>query len=137
LQALREVNWVINVIDATYTVIPVAYTVTAFAGQNAATVKAACDSNLALALAPANYRLGELSPSVAGGEVVNPPVGGPSTRRQVVHLNDVVALLDRTLGVDYVESVTLNAVAADFVLPNPYSLPNLGTVTGTVHGATS
>jgi hypothetical protein len=138
LEALREVNWVVHVIDPTYTPVAVTFTVTAYQGQNTQTVLDACTANVAAALDPANYRLGETTPAIAGGEVISAPTGA-TTRRQLVHLHDFVALLDRTLGVDFSEpgQVLLAGAAADFQLPNPYSLPTPGVITGTVLGATT
>ena len=137
LDALREVNWVIHIIDATYVPVAVDFAVTAYAGQNAQTVHDACVSNLQTALAPVNYRLGEQSPAMAGGEVINPPTAGQPTRRQVLHVNDFVSLLDRTLGVDFVAAgqVKLNGAATDLQLTAPYALPTPGTITGVVSGA--
>lgn len=135
LEALREVNWVVHVIDAVYESIAVDFTVTAYAGQDQTTVHDACVSAVTTALLPVNFRLGALSPAIAGGEVVPPPVSGQPARRQVIRVNDLVALLDRTLGVDYVEAVTINGGAADHQLAQPYSLPEPGAITGTVHGA--
>lgn len=135
LEALREVNWVVHVIDALYEQIAVDFTVTAFAGQDASTVHDTCVANLTAFLSPARFRLGAMSPAIAGGEVIPPPTPGQPARRQVVRINDLVALLDRSLGVDYVEAVTINGAAADHQLAQPYSLPEPGAITGTVHGA--
>lgn len=133
LESLREVNWVVHIIDATYEPISVAFTVVAFAGQDTTTVHDTAVANVTAYLQPGNFRLGEMSPAIAGGEVVFPPTTGP-TRRQVIRLNELVALLDRSLGVDYVTAVTINATAADHQLTHPYSLPQPGTITGTVTG---
>ena len=134
LDELREVNWVIHVIDASYEAIPVAATVVAYAGQDMETVKAACVEALTQYLSPANYRLGEMSPAIAGGEVINPPVGEAKPRQQTLYLNELIALLDRTLGVDRVKAVTIKGAAADWVLPSPITLPTAGAFTVTVEG---
>jgi Baseplate J-like protein len=135
LESLREVNWVVNVIDPTYDTIAVTATVTAFAGQNTSTVQQACIDNLDAYLAPANFRLGVTSPAIAGGEVITPPTTGQPARRQVVRINDLIALLDNTLGVDFVGPVQINGAATDHTLTNPYTLPTPGTMTITVLGA--
>jgi hypothetical protein len=135
LESLREVNWVVHVIDPTYEAISVAFTVVAFAGQDATVVHDAAVVNLTQYLQPSNFRLGEMSPAIAGGEVIYPPTAGQPTRRQVVRLNEVIALLDRSLGVDYVQTVTINGAATDHQFTQPYSLPTPGTITGTVTGA--
>lgn len=112
LAALREVNWVINVIDAHYATVGVTFAVVAYVGQDVTAVNAACVAALTAALQPSQYRLGVLSPAIAGGEVINPPTSGSITRRQVIRVNDLIALLDRTLGVDYVVSVALTGSLA-------------------------
>lgn len=133
LEALREVNWIVHVIDPTYMPVDVTYDVVAFAGQNEGTVKDACDAALVDYTSPANYRLNEASPAIAGGEVIYPP-DADTTRQQYVYVNELIALLDRCLGVDRVKSVTINGAAADYLLPDPYSFTMPGVFTGTVEG---
>lgn len=136
LEDLREVNWVVHVIDPTYVTIDVDYEVVAFAGQHEPTVQAACDTALGNYLSPANYRLNEASPAIDGGEVINPP-DGTTTRQQFIYVNELIALLDRALGVDRVVSVAINGVADDFLMANHYSFPQPGVFVGTVTGALS
>jgi hypothetical protein len=134
LENLREVNWTVNYLDPTFTPIDVTYEVMAFAGQDGATVKDACDQALTDYLTPINYRLNEASPSTAGGEVIYPPNGTGTTRQQYIYVNELIALLDRCLGVDRVVTVTINGAAQDFLMPDPYSFPEPGAITGTVTG---
>jgi hypothetical protein len=134
LESLREVNWIVNYRDPAYTVIDVTYEVMAFAGQESDAVRAACDEALTDYLLPINYRLNEASPSTAGGEVIYPPNGAGTTRQQYIYVNELIALLDRCLGVDRVVTVTINGAAADFLMTDPYSFPEPGTFTGTVTG---
>ncbi len=136
LEGLREVNWVIHVIDPVYEAIAVVFDVVAFAGQDVSVVHDTCVSNLTAYLQPAMFRLGALSPAIAGGEVIPPPTSGQPARRQFVYVNELVSLLDRSLGVDRVISVTVNGTAADHQLAHPYSLPTPGAISGTVEGAT-
>jgi hypothetical protein len=136
LGELREVNWVLHVIDPSYTTIPVTATVVAYAGQSMAQVQSACVAALTEYLSPGNFRLGEMSPATEGGEVINAPVGEAQPRNQTIYLNELIALLDRTLGVDRVKAVTINGVAADFVLASPTTLPKPGTIAVTVEGGT-
>jgi hypothetical protein len=113
LEGLREVNWVIHVIDPTYATITATATVVAFAGQSTKQVEAACIAALKEALSPANYLLGEMSPASEGGEVINPPAKeGATARNQTIYQNELIALLDRTLGVDRVASVTIGGTYA-------------------------
>ena len=135
LEALREVNWVIHIIDPIYEPINVTFDVVAFAGQDQTTVHDTCVANVTAYLQPAMYRLGTMSPAIAGGEVIPPPdAGDPATaRHQVIRVNDLIALLDRSLGVDYVVGVTING-NGDLTLGSGYTLPTPGTITGTVEG---
>ena len=130
LEALREVNWVVHVIDPLYQPVDVTFVVTPYAGQDLATVVAACVANVTSYLSPGAYRLGELSPAIAGGEVIYPPANGTEARRQVVRVNELISLLDRSLGVDYVNTVEINGVAGDFAFGNAYTLPTAGTIVG-------
>jgi hypothetical protein len=136
LEDLREVNWVINVIDAVYDAVDVAFDVYAFAGQDHDTVMQACVDGVTAYLQPNNYRLGEGSPAIEAGEVIYPPTTGTTPRHQAIHMNDLIAMLDHCLGVDWVVSVEIGGTAADFTLPDAYALPTPGTITGTVEGAT-
>jgi hypothetical protein len=134
IESLREVNWIVNVIDGTYAPIDVTYVAVAFAGQHQQAVQDACDAAVLDYLSPANYRLNEASPSTAGGEVIYPPTGA-TTRQQFIYVNELIALLDRCLGVDRVVSVTVNGSVQDFQMPDPYTFPTPGVITGTIEGA--
>ena len=131
-EALREVNFQVHVIDPEYFPVDVEYTVTAYAEQDPEIVRQLCDQALVNELSPANFRLGVTSPAIAAGEVI-PPQATATPGRQTLHLNDYIALLDRQRGVDWVDSVTLNGVAADVVMTGPTTLPEPGTMTGTVN----
>jgi hypothetical protein len=134
LDVLREVNFVIHVIDATYEEIDVAYQVVAFAEQDPTMVKEACEAALLDYLAPANFRLGTTSPSIVGGEQIDPPAPGQSPGRQTLRVNDLVSLLDRQRGVDFVPvgGVQINGQADDYTLTQPFTLPRPGDIGGTV-----
>lgn len=49
----------------------------------------------------------------------------------VIRLNEMIALADRVDGVDYVGTVTINGVAANYTLTGASTLPKAGTVTVT------
>lgn len=49
----------------------------------------------------------------------------------VIRLNEMIALADRVDGVDYVGTVTIDGVAADYALSGASTLPKAGTVTVT------
>jgi uncharacterized phage protein gp47/JayE len=50
----------------------------------------------------------------------------------VIRLNEMIALADRVDGVDYVGTVTIDGVAADYTLTGAATLPKAGTVTVTI-----
>jgi hypothetical protein len=133
LQALRETTFLVNVIDAKYQPVDVSYEVTAFAEQNPDVVQAACDEQLTAALSPANYRLGTTSPAITGGEVIPPPRPGEQPGRRFVRRNDTIGLLDRSRGVDWVDDVELDGQHGDVELGSPTTLPQPGTIAGTVN----
>lgn len=132
LEALREVNWVVYVVDAQYVTVAIDYEVTAFAEQNPEVVQELCDNAIRDALSPAIFRLGVTSPSIAAGEVIVPPEAGASPGRQTLRVNDFIGLLDRQRGVDWVDNVTING-GGDFVLTGPTTLPQPGDISGVVN----
>ena len=98
LESKREVNFVVNVIDADYTTIDVAYTFTALAGYDAVAVRDQIDAALTTYFSPAEW-----------GRV--PGYGMEATdfvRQPNVRYFEVISLIDRTPGVDYVSAVTIN-----------------------------
>ena len=131
LESKREVNFIVNVVPANYEDIDVTYEVTTFAEQDAQTVQDECDAAIEEALSPATFRLGTASPSIAGGELIPPPATGTTPGRQTIRVNDYIALLDLQRGVDWVGTVTIQG-DGDHVMPDPYTLPRPGTITGTV-----
>lgn len=50
----------------------------------------------------------------------------------VIRLNEIIALVDRVDGVDYVGTVTIDGVAGNYTLTGAATLPKAGTVTVTV-----
>lgn len=116
LDGAREVNFVVNVMDATYTTVDVAFTGNALDGFDAATVQAAAEAAVESYLSPANW---------------GPQYGPwPAT----VRLLDVASVIAATPGFTFAVggTVTLNGSAADLSLTGVAPLPNLGTVSGTV-----
>lgn len=125
LQALREVNFVVNVIPPTYTTINISAQIVALPGQNINTIQTTAAGALTAFLNPANW-------------------GGPSplwhntpTVRQLA----VVGVLSALSGVAYVSGVQLSAgggslQAADVALSGPIPLPRVGTITVNVTAGT-
>jgi hypothetical protein len=133
LEQLREVNFIVNVIDAEYETVNVSYTVTAFAEQDPEVVRVLCDAAIRDSLSPAQYRLGLTSPSIAVGEVIPPPGVGAVAGRRIIRVNDFIGLLDRQRGVDFVQEVLIDGSAIDLELPKPFTLPEPGDIEGTVN----
>lgn len=133
LEATRELNWIVNVIDAHYETVNVSYEVTAFAEQDPEIVLPLCDDAVRQLLDPAQYRLGVTSPAIEAGEVIPPPAAGEEPGRRTVRLNDIIGRLDRCRGVDFVGEVLINGAAQDLVLGSPTTLPRPGEIDGTVN----
>jgi hypothetical protein len=132
LEALREVNWRVFIVDPDYVEVDVGYEVTAFAEQNPELVGALADAAIIDALDPAKFRLGTTSPAIAAGEVIPPPEEGLPPGRQTLRVNDFIGLLDRVRGVDWVDWVTLDG-DGDFRLAGPTTLPRVGAISGRVN----
>ena len=126
LTALREVNFVVNVIGPSYTTIDVAWTGVASTNANKATVLAAANAALTAYLSPANW---------AGGTAV-PPYWDP-TQKTVYYLS-IVGLLSETPGMDHLTSVKIGyggqsvKDAQDYALLGNGPLPQAGNIQGSV-----
>lgn len=131
-EALREVNVIINVIDADYETVDVTFQVTAFAEQNPETVEEICTETITEYLSPAKFRLGVTSPSIAAGEVIPPPRPGAGERQIVIRRHDLIGLLDRCRGVAWVDEVWIDGDTEDRTLAGATVLPKPGTITGQV-----
>lgn len=119
LDGLREVNFVVHVIDPTLTPINVTFTFTVWPGWDADAVKASAEASVAAFLSPANWG--------------QPPLG--DTREWVndtiVDYDSVAHAILSTEGVRRVTALTVNAGTADVALAGFAPLPSVGTVTGT------
>jgi len=97
LEALREVNWSIFIIDADYTEIDVTYDFETFQGYTKTDVAENVDEALTEFFSPRNW----------GNFGLDLPAGGTPSR--FVRYFDVVALVDSVPGVDYINTLTINA----------------------------
>jgi hypothetical protein len=125
LAAQREVNFLISIIDPTFTAIAVTYTVVITAGASAATVQAAVNAALSSYLSPATF---------AGG-TQTPPVwnAGVTTIRYL----DLASLIHGVTGVDHINSLTFGIqggalATSDVTLIGDAPLPQTGTLTPTI-----
>jgi hypothetical protein len=125
LQAMREVNFVFNVIDPTYTTIDVDVAATALPGFDTSTVEAAIDETISDLLLPANWGRGQELQSAFW------------RLQDTVRRNELIAVANRVEGVDYVSALTLaihgdSLATADVTLSGPAPLTRPGDVTSTV-----
>lgn len=138
LEAAREVNFVVNIMDADYQTIDVDVAANGFPQFMNSVVQNNIVAELGNFLSPALWRLGSLSADMAAGEVIPPPSetydpDAPASR-QVIRVNEIVADIDRVQGVDWVNTVAIDGAPVDFVLANPWTLPVPGALTATVVG---
>ena len=125
LQSLREVNFIVHVVDPTFTVINVTFQVVALSGYALADLEVRAEAAVASYLAGATW--------AGGGE--EPPVW--ESNRNVVRYLEVAEILNRVDGVDYVPQgqLTINAGAVDVALVGVAPLPSVGAVAGTAISA--
>lgn len=116
LQAEREVNFVVNVIDPTYNVIDVAATIITWDDYDAATVTDAAETAITDFLSPVNF--GNRPGSLA-------PLWENVTTLKVA---DIYSVLKGVDGVRSVTALTLNGAGADITLAGPAALTNPGTI---------
>jgi hypothetical protein len=126
LQAAREINFLVYVIDPTYTTIDVQWDVNAYSGYSSATITTAVNAAIAEFLNPATWG--------------NPPFGDTLTWLQAstVTFRDLIGIVFRTEGVKDVNFVKIRTGAGayleqDIALAGAAPLPRLGAIAGAVH----
>lgn len=124
LQANREVNFVVNVIDPNFTTINVADTVVKLPGYVASSVKASVEAAVAAYLSPAKW--GQ-DPQVQDDGQAATWIETPT-----LYYNEVIALISNVPGVDRVTALTLNGGTANITLTTPAALTQVGTNVTTV-----
>lgn len=122
LDGLREVNFVVNVFDPTYTQIDVTFAVAVADGFDPDTVTTAAAAAVTDFLSPANWGL--------------PPTGDTSgwIAENTVRYTDLVWIVRRTDGVDHIVSLFLNAHTAAGTFTVTIASPAVFTLTA--HGLT-
>ena len=123
LESLREINFVLHVVDPTYTTINVTFVVVAHPGFDLAAVDTAATA------AVTNY----LSPATWAGGSETPPRW--ATSETVVRYLEVAEVLNRVDGVHYVDTLTINGGTANVTLTGVAPLPTVGTITGSAISA--
>lgn len=123
LESLRELNFVLHVVDPTYTTINVTFVVVAHPGYNLTTVDTQATAAVTAYLSPANW---------AGGSDTPP---NWRTGENVVRYLEVAEVLNRVEGVHYVDSLTVNGGTTNVTLTGVAPLPTVGTITGSAISA--
>lgn len=118
LQGMREINFIVNVIDPTFTVIAVDFNVVSLPGFDLADLAERCRVAVRAYLSPATW--------AGGGET--PPTW--RTNKNVVRYLEVAEVLNRVDGVDYVSNLTINGGGVNVMLLGLAPLPSVGAVTG-------
>lgn len=122
LESLREVNFVVPVIDATYTAIAVTTALITYAGFDEATIEAAVADALRVYLSPATAaRPGNNEPSVEWIDI------------DTIRRDELTAVVNGVTGVNYLTSLTFAASGgalgtADVALNGAAALPRSGTI---------
>jgi hypothetical protein len=125
LEAYRQTNIAIHVIDPTYSDIDVTTTVKALPGYDTATVDTAVTDAIISYLDPGLWG----SPGRAGEDPSNPY---PWRNIDKVRFLEVAQVINAVDGVDYIVSLTVNAGSADVTLTGPAPLPNADAIAVTV-----
>lgn len=103
--ALREANFIVSVLDPTYTVVAVVAAVKAYSGFDLPTIDAAVEAAILSYLSPANWGIRPY-----GDERI-----WDST--PIVRYNKLIQIIENVEGVNYVSSLTINNAATDYTLP--------------------
>lgn len=121
LQANREINFIVNVIDPHYTTVNVVVTYHLATGFDQTTVDNGITGAINNYLNPA---LWGQDPTVAQGSSSNTWVETPN-----IYYNEVIGIVSTVPGVDHVTALTLNTGTTDIVMATPAALPKVGTLT--------
>lgn len=131
LQAAREVNFLVFVVDPTYTMIDVTVSATCYSVYDPSVVQASITAALTAYLSPGNWGL--------------PPFGDTSARSWInqtkVRYLELTEVVNRVDGVHYVNSLTFRVAGgtmaiADLTLAGVAPLPLAGAITATVTAET-
>ena len=125
LQAMREVNFLVFVVDPTYTLIDVTAHVVCYPGYQSADIQALVVAQLQGYLSPANWGLPPVGDNVRVGSWVN---------NTVVRYLEIAEQINRTDGVDYIVDLNFGIQGqalgkVDITLAGAAPLPRPGTIT--------
>lgn len=126
LDFYRVSNWIVAMVDPTYTVVDVTYEIHSYPGYGRDDLLARVDSMLADTLTPGNWG----RPKNQG----DPTRPVPWFADNVVRVNKLIDLIGDVEGVDYVTTLTIAGAGVDgnLTLPGTVALPRPGTMTGSL-----
>jgi hypothetical protein len=118
LEAQREVNFLVYVVDPTYTTIAVAFTIRVYADFTPATVVANVVAALTAYLSPNNFGV--------------PPYGDQAAwiNDTKVRYLEVAQVINDQEGVNYIINLTVNGGTVDVALTGTAPLAKPGVITG-------
>lgn len=123
LQSMREVSFVVWVVDPTHTTVNVSFSARAWPGWDPTDVQIRAIQAVRDHLDPARWGMPPTGDDAAHGGWRHLPV---------VRYLEVAAALDRVEGLDHIVALTLGGGTADISLPGIAPLPQPGTITGSV-----
>jgi hypothetical protein len=121
LQANREVNFVVNVIDPKFTTINIVTSIHVLTGSDPAATDSAVTGAIHNMLDPANWGI---DPTFTDSTSQRTWVETPT-----VYYNEVITAISNAQGVGRVISLTINGGTADVALATPAALTTVGIVT--------
>ena len=136
LESLREVNFIVHVIDPSYTTIDVTFNVKAIPGYTQAELETAAETAVANYLSPANWGVPQFPPS---GDIPSQVATSPQDWVNVttVRYLEVAQVLNSVIGVNYIITLTMRKGADalstnDITLTGAAPLTRPGAINGTV-----
>lgn len=140
MQGMREVNFVINIIDASRTTIDVNFEAKAIQGYSTTEVEAACIADVTDYLRPANWGFDKsilTSGTSSTWAIITQGAARSWTENQFIYYNEVMAVLSDVRGVDHVVDMTMNRASdppgrANIALDLPAALTEPGNIDGLV-----
>ena len=121
LQANREVNFIVNMMDPHFTVITVVASIHVTTGYDPTATINSVVASLQGYLSPARWGV---DPTVQEDSAVNTWLDNTH-----VYYNEIITNISNVVGVDHVISCTVNGGTADIVLTGPAALTQPGTMT--------
>jgi len=120
LQANREINFIVNVIDPKFTTINIVTSIHVQTGSDPTATDAAVTGAIHSMLDPANWGLDPTQPGSTG---LRTWVETPT-----VYFNEVITAISNATGVARVISLTINGGTADINISTPAGLTQVGTI---------